>query len=72
MARKNRWRNEELGLRVCARGRMSDKVDLKVLKWFGHVKRMSGGLSTKIVYKSEVEDRRGRVKPCTKCRWTER
>ena len=60
-----------MGLRVCARGRMSDKGDLKVLKCFGHVKRMIGGRSTKIAYKSEVEDRRDRVKPCTKCSWME-
>ena len=33
----DRWRHEEAMFRVGERDIMSDRVDLKVLKWFGHV-----------------------------------
>ena len=34
----NNVRNEKLWRRVCVRIEMTDRVDRKVLKWFGHVK----------------------------------
>ena len=40
---------------------MSERVDQKVLKWFDHVERMSGGWLTKKVYESEVEGRGDRA-----------
>ena len=40
------------------------RVGLKVLNWFGHVEYMSGELLTQIVYKTDVERRRDRGRPC--------
>ena len=42
---------------------LSKRVDLKVLKWFGHVERMGSERLTKRVYESEVEGERGRGRP---------
>ena len=44
---------------------MSDEVNMKVLKWFGHMEHISGDLSPKRVYESEVEGRRVGGRPCT-------
>ena len=44
---------------------MSDRVDLKVLKWLGHVERMSGEQLTKRVCAFKVEGRRYRGRLCT-------
>ena len=38
----DRWRNREVRRKVGVRERISGRVDRKVLKWFGHVERMSG------------------------------
>ena len=43
--------------------KLSERVDRKVLKWYGHVERMSGERLTKRVYRSEVEGERGRGQP---------
>ena len=37
---------------------MSDRLDPKVLKWSGHVDRMSGERMTKRMYESGVKGRR--------------
>ena len=44
---------------------MSDRVDCKVLKWFGHLKRMSVERLTERIYESDVEGRKDRGKYCT-------
>jgi len=46
---------------------MSDRVDRTVLKWFGHVERMSEERMTKTLQELSVEDRRDRGKLCR--RW---
>ena len=45
---------------------VSNRVDRKVLKWFGHVERMGNERMTKRVYSSEVEGDRGRGRPAFK------
>ena len=42
----DRGGNDEVRCRVGVRDKMSDTVDRKVLKWFGHVERMSGEWTT--------------------------
>ena len=42
---------------------LSNRVDRKVLKWFGHVERMGGERLTKRVYMSEVGGVRRRGRP---------
>merc|ERR1711905_52257 len=59
----DRLRNEEVRERVGVPEKMSNRVDRKVLKWFGHVERMGGERLTKRVYMSEVEGVRGRGRP---------
>ena len=47
--------------------KMSNGVDQKVLKWFGHIEPMGDERLTKKVYKSEVGGERGRGRP--RLRW---
>ena len=67
VTRMHRWRNDEVRRRVCVRQKMSHTVDRRVLKRFRQVKRMSGEYLAKRVYKSDVEGRRDKCRPCT--RW---
>ena len=57
--RMNRWRNKEVS-RGSVREKKSHKVDQKVLKWFGHIKRMSREQFTSGLYECEVEGRNNR------------
>ena len=50
-------------------GKMSKRVDQKVLKWFGHVEQMGDKRLTKKVCKSEVGGERGRGRP--RFRWVD-
>ena len=47
---------------------MSERVDRKVLKWFGHVEGMGNERMTKRVYMSEIEGERGRGRPAFRWR----
>ena len=60
VTRMDRLRNEVVRERVGVDEKLSERVDRKVLKWYGHVERMSGERLTKRVYRSEVEGERGR------------
>ena len=60
---RDRVQNEEVRRRVGVDRSMSDKVDERVLSWFGHVARMSGERLTKIVYELKVGGSRGRGRP---------
>ena len=60
MTRMDRWRNEEARRRVDVRKEIRDRVDRKVLKWFGHLEHMSRERFTKRVYEFEVARRRDR------------
>ena len=44
----------------------NDGVIQKFLKWFVHMKRMSGEQLARRGYRSEVDRRRDRIRPCTK------
>ena len=63
VTRMDRLRNEVVRERVGVDEKLSERVDRKVLKWYGHVERMSGERLTKRVYRSEVEGERGRGRP---------
>ena len=63
VTRMDRVRNEVVRERVGVPERLSERVDRKVLKWFGHVERMGNERLTKRVYVSEVEGERGRGRP---------
>ena len=43
---------------------MRDKVNQKVLKWFGYVEHISGKLLTGRVQESQVEEKMDRSRPC--------
>ena len=47
--RFDRARNEEVKCRVGVKESMSDKMDQKVMKWFGHMEHVSEELMTKRV-----------------------
>merc|ERR1712212_1048965 len=58
VTRRDRVRNEEVRERVGVDIALADRVEERVLSWFGHVKRM-----TKRVYESSVGGVRGRGRP---------
>ena len=61
--RMERLGNEEVRRRVGVKEKTGGRVDRKILKWFGHVKRMSGQWLTKKVCESRVEGRSDRGRP---------
>lgn len=63
----DRWCKEEVMQRVDVRDNMSDIVDRDVLKWFGHMERMSREHLTKLLIESESKDRRSVGRLCK--RW---
>ena len=54
-----------MGHRVTVRVKMTDIVDQKVLKWFGHAEGTHGKRITIKEHESEVERRSGIVRTCT-------
>ena len=67
VTRWDRLRNETVRERVGVSEPMSERVDRKILKWFGHVERMGNERLTKKVYISEVSGVRRIGRPPT--RW---
>ena len=63
VTRRDRVRNEEVRERVGVDIALADRVEERVLSWFGHVERMSGERMTKRVYGSSVGGVRGRGRP---------
>ena len=63
VTRRDRVRNEEVHRRVGVHGTLSERMDKRVLSWFGHVERMEENRLTKRVYKSSAEGVRGRGRP---------
>ena len=51
----DRWRKEEIKRRAGVRETIMETVVRQVLKWFGHVERMSGEHLTRRINKPEVE-----------------
>ena len=55
MTRMHRLNIEGVRRRIGMRDKMSDRVDLKVLKWLGHTERMRGERLSKRMYEPDVE-----------------
>ena len=60
---RDRIRNEEIRSRVDVQNDLSGRVGRCVLRWFGHIERMSEERVAKRVYDSGVDGRRGRGRP---------
>ena len=54
VTRWDRWRNEVVREGVGVPESLSKRVDIKVLKWFGHVERMGSERLIKRVYMLEM------------------
>lgn len=67
VTRMDRIRNEEVRRRTGVVRELSSRVDQRVLRWFGHMERMSEERLVKKVMNSEVIGRRARGRP--KFRW---
>ena len=63
VTRRDRVRNEDIRERVGVCQEMAERVDMKVLSWYGHVMRMNESRLTLRVYESKVEGYRGRRRP---------
>ena len=57
--------NVEVGRTVFVKENMSDRVHSNVSKWFEHVEGTRSKQLTKKMYKSDVNSRRNRGRPCT-------
>ena len=56
-------RNEEVRERTGMRKELAERVDMNVLRWFGHVERMEDGRLLKKVVNAKVEGRGARGRP---------
>jgi len=63
VSRREHVHNEEVRRRVGVEIELAERVEERVLSWFGHVERMSGERMTKRVYESSVVGSRGRGAP---------
>ena len=61
--RLDRIRNEEVRERTGMRKELAERVDMNVLRWFGHVERMEDGRLLKKVVNAKVEGRGARGRP---------
>ena len=57
--------NEEVRRRFGVEEELSNRVDWKDLKWFGHVECMCGERFIKLVYKFELKGKRAIGRPFT-------
>ena len=67
VSRVDRVRNEEVRRRVGVDRSLADRVDQRVLRWYGHMERMNEERLTKRVWRAEVDGVRPRGRP--KMRW---
>ena len=63
VSRLDRFRNEEVRGRTGVRRELADRVDMNVLRWFGHVERMDNERLLKRVLNAGVDGQRGRGRP---------
>ena len=63
VSRFDRLRNEEVRERAGVRKELAAKVDMNVLRWFGHVERMDNERLTKRVMNAKVDGRNVRGRP---------
>ena len=67
VTRLDRVRNEEVRRRTDERKELAERVDMRVLRWFGHMERMDDIRVVKRVMEAGVEGGRPRVRP--RYRW---
>ena len=60
---RDRINNDVVRLRTGMVKRLEERVDARVLRWFGHMERMDEGRLVKKVWKAEVSGRRPRGRP---------
>ena len=63
VTRLDRLKNEEVRERTGVRKELATKVDMNVLRWFGHVERMDNERLTKRVMNAKVNGRNVRGRP---------
>ena len=63
VSRMDRIRNEEVRARMGVRREMVERVDMNVLRWFGHVERMDDERLPKKVRNSRINGRNARGRP---------
>ncbi len=63
VTRMDRLRNEEVRRRTNVTKELAERVDMQVLRWFGHMERMDDGRMTKTVMKAGVNGRGARGRP---------
>ena len=63
VSRLDRVRNEVLRVRIGVRRELAAIVDMNVLRWFGHVKRMDNERLLKRVMNAKVDGRSARGRP---------
>ena len=63
MSRLDRFRNEEMRERTSVRKELAARVDMNVLKWFGHVERMENERLLNRVTNARVDGRNVRGRP---------
>ena len=61
--RLDRVRNEVVRVRTGVRGELAARVDMNVLRWFGHVERMDNERLLKKVMNAKVDGRSARGRP---------
>ena len=62
VSRLDRVRNEEVRVRTGVRREFAARVDMNVLRWFGHVERMDNELLKKVM-NVKVDGRSARGRP---------
>ena len=63
VSRLDTFRNEEVRERTGVREELASRVDMNVLRWFGHVERMENDRLLKRVMNAEVSGRGARGRP---------
>ena len=63
VSRLDRVRNEVVRTRTSVRRELATRVDMNVLRWFGHVERMDNERLLKKVMNAKVNGRSARGKP---------
>ena len=63
VSRVDRVRNEVVRVRTGVRNELAARVDMNVLRWFGHVERMENGCLLKKMMNARVDGRSARGRP---------
>ena len=63
----DRMKNEDIRMGCGLKYKLSERVDQSVMRWYGHMERMSEERLVKRIYRAGVDGMRGRGRPRT--RW---